>query len=117
MSWPCPAIKTSLGVSCATVRDATASSWNASFEDIQCYDALRVDALLNEIAGKSHNGSPATTPAIMGMNFQSVYTGESVSEPGVGGWRLSERSCVAQRITVAGDPVRGHLDRRHRQRS
>jgi hypothetical protein len=79
-----PGVKTSQGVSCATVRDATAPSWNASFEDIQCYDALRVDALLNEIAGKSHNGSPATTPAIMGMNFQSVYTGESVSEPGVG---------------------------------
>jgi hypothetical protein len=78
-----PGIKTSQGVSCATVRDATAPSWNASFEDIQCYDALRVNALLNEIAGKSHNGSPATTPAIMGMNFQSVYTGESVSEPGV----------------------------------
>jgi hypothetical protein len=79
-----PGIKTSQGASCATVRDATAPSWNASFEDIQCYDALRVDALLNEIAGKSHNGSPATTPAIMGMNFQAVYTGESVSEPGVG---------------------------------
>jgi Type I phosphodiesterase / nucleotide pyrophosphatase len=79
-----PGVKTSLGASCATVRDATAPSWNASFEDIQCYDALRVDALLNEIAGKSHNGSAATTPAIMGMNFQAVYTGESVSEPGVG---------------------------------
>ena len=79
-----PGIKTSQGAPCSPVRDATAPAWNASFEDIQCYDALRVDALLNEIAGKSHSGSPATTPAIMGMNFQSVYTGESVSEPGVG---------------------------------
>jgi hypothetical protein len=84
-----PGIKTSEGVSCATVRDAAASSWNASFQDIQCYDALRVDALLNEIAGKRHTGSPAVTPAIMGMNFQAVYTGESVSEPnvGVGGYQ------------------------------
>ena len=79
-----PGVKTSLGASCATVRDATASAWNASFEDIQCYDALRVNALLNEIAGKSHSGGPAETPAIMGMNFQAVYTGESVNEPGVG---------------------------------
>jgi hypothetical protein len=79
-----PGIKTSQGVSCATVRDTTVSSWNASFEDIQCYDALRVDALLKEIAGKRHTGSPAVTPAIMGLNFQSVYTGESVSEPSVG---------------------------------
>jgi hypothetical protein len=79
-----PGVKTSQGASCATVRDTTAPSWNASFEDIQCYDALRVDALLNEIAGKSHTGSTAVTPAIMGMNFQAVYTGESVDEPGVG---------------------------------
>ncbi len=77
-------IKTSLGASCSPVPDATASAWNSSFADIQCYDALRVDALLNEIAGKTHNGSPAVTPAIMGMNFQAVYTGESVAEPGVG---------------------------------
>jgi hypothetical protein len=79
-----PGVKTSLGASCSTVRDATTSTWNASFEDIQCYDALRVNALLNEIAGKTHNGSAAVTPAIMGMNFQSVYTGESVNEPGAG---------------------------------
>ena len=79
-----PGIKTSLGASCSPVPDTTASAWNSSFADIQCYDALRVDALLNEIAGKTHNGSPAVTPAIMGMNFQSVYTGESVVEPGVG---------------------------------
>ena len=79
-----PGIKTSLGASCSPVPDTTASAWNSSFADIQCYDALRVDALLNEIAGKTHNGSPAVTPAIMGMNFQSVYTGESVAEPGVG---------------------------------
>jgi Type I phosphodiesterase / nucleotide pyrophosphatase len=79
-----PGIKTSQGYSCSPVPDATAPSWNASFGDIQCYDALRVDALLNEIAGKTHSGASATTPTIMGMNFQAVYTGESVNEPGVG---------------------------------
>jgi hypothetical protein len=79
-----PGIKTSLGASCSPIPDATAPAWNASFADIQCYDALRVDALLNEIAGKTHSGAPAVTPTVMGLNFQSVYTGESVSEPGVG---------------------------------
>jgi hypothetical protein len=79
-----PGVKTSLGASCDPVRDTTAPSWNASFEDIQCYDAHRLNALLNEIAGKTHTGAPAVTPTVMGMNFQSVYTGESVSEPGVG---------------------------------
>jgi hypothetical protein len=78
-----PGVQTSLGASCATVRDTSAPSWNASFDDIQCYDALRVNALLNEIAGERHDGSPAATPTIMGMNFQAVYTGMSVNETGV----------------------------------
>jgi hypothetical protein len=78
-----PGVQTSLGASCATVRDTSAPSWNESFDDIQCYDALRVNALLNEIAGEWHDASPATTPTIMGMNFQAVYTGMSVNETGV----------------------------------
>jgi Type I phosphodiesterase / nucleotide pyrophosphatase len=82
---PLPGVKTSTGVSCATIPDPTnLSSWTNSFANIQCYDALKVQALLNEIAGKTHNGKPAQVPALFGMNFQSVYIGESVSEPGVG---------------------------------
>jgi hypothetical protein len=86
ISIPLPGIKTSEGVSCATVRDQVngPTAWNSSFADIQCYDALKVHALLNQIAGKTHNGAPAATPALFGMNFQSVYIGQSVSEPGVG---------------------------------
>jgi hypothetical protein len=80
-----PGVKTSEGVSCATIRDtAGVSSWTSSFDNIQCYDALKVNALLNEIAGKTHNGKPAVTPAVFGMNFQAVYFGESLNEPGVG---------------------------------
>jgi len=83
---PLPGIKTSQGVSCATARDAVngPTAWNSSFADIQCYDALKVKALLNQIAGKTHNGAAAVTPVAFGMNFQSVYIGQSVSEPGVG---------------------------------
>jgi hypothetical protein len=86
ISIPLPGIKTSEGVSCATVRDQVngPTAWNSSFADIQCYDALKVHALLNQIAGKTHNGAAAVTPALFGMNFQSVYIGQSVSEPGVG---------------------------------
>jgi hypothetical protein len=80
-----PGVQTAQGVSCATIRDTSnLSSWTNSFQNIQCYDALKVNALLNEIAGKTHDGAPATTPALFGMNFQSVYFGESLSEPGVG---------------------------------
>jgi hypothetical protein len=83
---PLPGIRTATGISCATVRDAVngATPWNSSFDDIQCYDALKVHALLNEIAGKTHSGAPAVTPVLFGMNFQSVYIGQSVSEPGFG---------------------------------
>jgi hypothetical protein len=87
---PLPGITTSEGVSCATVRDpAGASSWTSSFDNIQCYDALKVKALLNEIAGKTHSGAAAVTPAVFGMNFQAVYFGETLSEPNlaVGGYQ------------------------------
>jgi len=81
---PLPGVITSQGASCAAVRDhAGASAWNSSFANIQCYDAIKVNARLNQIAGKTHNGAPAVVPAVFGMNFQSVYVGESVIEPGV----------------------------------
>jgi predicted AlkP superfamily pyrophosphatase or phosphodiesterase len=81
---PLPGVVTSQGASCATVRDpAGASAWNSSFANIQCYDAIKVNALLKQIAGKTHNGGAAVVPAVFGMNFQSVYIGQSVNEPGV----------------------------------
>jgi hypothetical protein len=43
-----------------------------------------VQALLNEIAGKTHLGAPAQVPAVFGMNFQSVYIGQSLKEAAVG---------------------------------
>ena len=80
-----PGVQTSQGISCATIRDKGAtSSWTSSFLNIQCYDALKVNALLNEIAGKTHLGAPAKIPALFGMNFQSVYFGQSLYEPTVG---------------------------------
>jgi len=88
---PLPGVNTlpSGGVSCATVRDPTQpSGWDSSFQNIQCYDGLRLNALLNEIAGKTHNGKPAVVPAVFGMNLHSVYVGQSVNESpvGVGGY-------------------------------
>ncbi|MGA2021378.1 MAG: alkaline phosphatase family protein [Candidatus Sulfotelmatobacter sp.] len=87
---PLPGVKTVEGVPCDPIRDPLGTSaWNASFENIQCYDAIKVYALLNEIAGKTHSGKPAVVPAVFGMNFQSVYVGQSVNEAGVavGGYK------------------------------
>ena len=85
-----PGVKTLEGASCDPIRDSIGvSAWNASFENIQCYDAIKVYALLNQIAGKTHSGALAVVPAVFGMNFQSVYVGESVNEAGVavGGYK------------------------------
>jgi hypothetical protein len=82
---PLPGVTTSEGASCASIRDTNSlSGWNNSFLNIQCYDALRVKALLNEIAGKTHSGAEAKTPSVYGMNFQAVYAGQILVEPGVG---------------------------------
>jgi hypothetical protein len=83
---PLPGVKTVEGAPCDPVRDKVSlSGWNSSFDNIQCYDAIKVYGLLNQIAGKTHSGASAVVPAIFGMNFQSVYVGESVFEAGVGG--------------------------------
>src|ERR1700678_4560351 len=81
---PLPGVKTLEGAACDPIRDTVgAAAWNASFENIQCYDAIKVYALLNQIAGKTHSGAPAVVPAVFGMNFQSVYVGQSTNEAGV----------------------------------
>jgi Type I phosphodiesterase / nucleotide pyrophosphatase len=73
------------GVSCDPLPDQTtvsaSNSWTDSFQNIQCYDQLKVNAVLNWINGKTHNGSSgAPVPAIFGMNFQVVSVGEKLIE-------------------------------------
>ena len=81
-----PGVATSEGVSCAAIRDTGAdlTAWTNSFDNIQCYDQLKVNAILNEIHGKTHNGAAAKMPEIFGMNFQTVSVGQKLIEPSVG---------------------------------
>jgi hypothetical protein len=81
-----PGVTTPLGQSCSPAPDQTAlGSWTDSFQNVQCYDTLKVNAILNEIDGFNHNHSKKTkTPAIFGMNFQVVSVGQKLIEPGVG---------------------------------
>ena len=61
------------------------NAWTDSFKNIQCYDQLKVNAVINEINGKTHNDSaPAPQPAILGMNFQTVSVGQKLIEGSVG---------------------------------
>lgn len=85
-----PGVTTATGASCSTVRDPSQTgSWTDSFENIQCYDTLKVNGILNEIDGRTHNGShQAPVPNLFGMNFQAVSVGEKLIENGtvVGGY-------------------------------
>jgi hypothetical protein len=78
-----PRVKTPTDVSCAPIRDkgADLTAWTNSFENIQCYDTLKVNAILNEIDGKDHLGTKtAKVPTIFGMNFQAVSVGQKLIE-------------------------------------
>jgi hypothetical protein len=78
-----PGVTTPTGISCATIRDPNSdlSAWTNSFDNIQCYDTLKVDAILNEIDGKNHLGTKKTqVPTVFGMNFQAVSVGQKLVE-------------------------------------
>jgi hypothetical protein len=80
---PLPGVKTPTGISCSTVPDpgSDVTSWTNSFQNIQCYDQLKVNAILNEIDGKDHLGKKTTkVPTIFGMNFQAVSVGQKLIE-------------------------------------
>lgn len=83
---PLPGVSTPTGISCATVRDTSAdlTSWTSSFQNVQCYDTLKVNAILNEINGKDHLGTRNTrVPTIFGMNFQSLSVGQKLNEKAI----------------------------------
>jgi hypothetical protein len=73
---------------CSPIPDQKAdlTAWTNSFANVRCYDAYKVDIILNEIAGKNHDGSKsAPVPSLFGMNFQAVSVGEKLVENGVTG--------------------------------
>jgi len=87
---PLPGVTTVSGLSCSRVPDTAAdlTAWTNSFKNIQCYDTLKVNAILNQIGGKNHFGMPARTPTLFGMNFQAVSVGQKLIESGVKGGYL-----------------------------
>jgi len=65
----------------ATPPDNNSGDWTTSFQNIRCYDQLKVNAILHEIDGKDHLGNNKTkVPAIFGMNFQAVSVGQKLIE-------------------------------------
>jgi hypothetical protein len=81
-----PGVTTVTGLSCAAILDPTQpGAWTNSFQNIQCYDSIKVNAIVNEIDGKNHDGTkPTQVPALFGMNFQAVSVGQKLIEPSIG---------------------------------
>jgi hypothetical protein len=77
-----PGVSTPEGADCSIIRDpgSDLTAWTNSFQNIQCYDTLKVHAILNQIEGKDHNGGHARVPTIFGMNFQAVSVGQKLVE-------------------------------------
>ena len=89
-----PGLMTVFGDDCSIVDPA--SDWTRSFKEIRCYDQLKVNAVLNQINGKTHlGGSNAPVPVIFGMNFQAVSVGQKLIQHGVKGGYMN----------AAGDPT------------
>jgi len=93
-----PAVQTPSGINCSTIPDpgSDLTAWTNSFQNIQCYDTLKVGAILNEIEGKSHDGKRGKVPAIFGMNFQAVSVGQKLNE--------KTNSTVGGYLDAAGTP-------------
>ena len=81
-------VTTPEGVNCKQIPDSTlkaSSQYTDSFVAIQCYDTVKVNAILNEINGKTMRGNSwAPVPTVFGMNFQAVSVGQKLIEKGVG---------------------------------
>ena len=77
-----PGVTTPAGLSCDPVPDGTQlGSWTDSFQNITCYDTLKVNAVLHWIEGKTHLGDHnAPVPTLFGMNFQAVSVGQKLIE-------------------------------------
>jgi len=63
--------------------DAAGDDFTKDNRLTRAYDSTKVDAVLNEIAGKDHSGRRRLgTPAVFGMNFQTVSTAQKLPASG-----------------------------------
>ncbi|MDT4908467.1 MAG: hypothetical protein QOI69_1708 [Pseudonocardiales bacterium] len=62
-----------------SIADNAGDDWTTDNALTQVYDSTKVAALINEIDGYDHSGTQHVgTPAIFGMNFQTVSTAEKL---------------------------------------
>ncbi len=92
---PIPNFHTATGDDCSNIPHAAGDDWTTGFAAIRCYDQLKVNAVVNEINGRTHLGTKsAPVPTILGMNFQAVSVGQKLIKVVKGGY-----------TDAAGDPT------------
>jgi type I phosphodiesterase/nucleotide pyrophosphatase len=117
-----PGVSTATGFACSPIRDTNQTgAWTDSFANIQCYDALKVNAILNQIDGKTHDGLHyAPVPTLFGMNFQAVSVGQKLIEnhTSVGGYTdaAGTPTALMQDEIVFVDTSIGHMVAKLRNR-
>jgi hypothetical protein len=85
--------------------DNNNATWTDSFMNIQCYDTLKVNAVVSWIDGKTHSGSSsARVPNIFGMNFQAVSVGQKLIE------KINGTKVFGGYLDAAGTPSPSLLD-------
>jgi hypothetical protein len=79
--------------------------WTTDFRNIQCYDLLHVQALINQIDGFDHTRTHKVgVPTLFGFNYQAVSVGEKLKHgPIVAGGPDVNGGYV----NVLGDPAEG----------
>jgi len=81
--------------------------WTNSFDDIQCYDSLHVQAVLNEIDGYNHDRTRKVgVPTLFGTNFQAVSVGEKLAKDPVSGLKGGYTDVLG----TPGQALAGQLD-------
>jgi len=94
-----PGVKTPGQMECSSIPDPSSdlSAWTNSFQNIQCYDTIKANAIVNEIYGYDHLGMHRTrVPTLFGMNFQAVSVGQkfidTTKKPAVVGGYLDAKA-------------------------
>jgi len=80
-----PGVTTATGFDCSKLVP-NGDDWTTDFNAIKCYDQLKVNAVVNQIHGRTHlcplkPCANAPVPVIFGMNFQAVSVGQKLIEP------------------------------------
>lgn len=80
-----PGLTTATGFDCSKLVP-NGDDWTTDFNAIKCNDQLKVNAVVNQIHGRTHlcplkPCANAAVPVIFGMNFQAVSVGQKLIEP------------------------------------